>query len=361
MPRSKYTKGADGLFRTAIRTGKYDDNGRPISIRLSSSKSSADLEKKVRAIKYEIERGRTYFGEAATLEEYAPLWLETKKNRSISTYQEYEYYVNNHLGDLATMRIDYIRSSDVQNLINAHSNAPSVCKKLLLTLRQIFDMAVNEDIIQKNPCTAVALPRLVKGEKRVLTAAECKIVKEANGIDERKRALIHLFYGTGLRPAEIYALTWKDIDFRFNTINVNKALNFSRRGKTTVGLPKTNKSIRTIPAPEFVMASLLAYKDTVQYSPGNYLFGSENGLYANRTGYDDQFYRTINALGLKGVSPYSFRHNFCTMCYNAQPQIDIKTCQFLMGHSDTRMVLEVYTHLDKTNAVLSAAVNSIKF
>jgi len=359
MPRSKYTRDKDGRFRTAIRTGKYDDNGRPISIRLSSTKSSADLERKVRAIKYEIERGRTYFGEAATLEEYAPIWLETKKSRSISTYQEYEYYVNKHLGNLATMRLDYIRSADIQNLINSHSNAPSLCKKLLLTLRQIFDMAVNEDIIQKNPCAAVTLPRLVKGEKRILTQAECKIVKEAEGLDERKRALIHLFYGTGLRPAEIYELTWKDIDFNYNTINVNKALNFSRRGQTSVGLPKTNKSIRTIPAPDFVIGSLLAYKNAARYFPNQYLFGSENGLYANRTGYDDQFYRAINALGLKGITPYSFRHNFCTMCYYSK--IDIKTCQFLMGHSDTRMVLEVYTHLDKTNSTLSAAVNSIKF
>jgi len=361
MPRSKYSRGKDGLFRTAIRTGKYDINGKPISIRLSSSKSSSDLEKKVREIKYEIERGRTYFGEAATLGEYAPLWLETKKNRSISTYQEYEYYVNNHLGNLATMRLDYIKTADIQNAINAHSNAPSVCKKLLLTLRQIFDMAINEDIIQKNPCTAVALPRYVKGEKRILTPTECQIVKEAEGIDARRRALLHLFYGTGLRPAEIYALTWADIDFTYKTISVNKALNFSRRGQTTVGLPKTNKSIRTIPAPDFVIASLLDYRDTVKYLPTRYLFGCENGLYANRTGYDDQFYRAVNALGLKGVTPYSFRHNFCTMCYNAQPQIDIKTCQFLMGHADTRMVLEVYTHLDKTNAIMSAAVNSIKF
>ena len=359
MPRSKYTKGKDGRFRTSIRTGKYDDNGRPISVRLSSSKSSADLERKVRQIKYEIERGRTYFGEAATLEEYAPIWLETKKNRSISTYQEYEYYINNHLGNLATMRLDYIRSADIQNLINAHSNAPSLCKKLLLTLRQIFDMAVNEDIIQKNPCSAVALPRLVKGEKRVLTQGECKIVKDAEGLDERKRALIHLFYGTGLRPAEIYALQWSDIDLRYKTINVNKALNFSRRGKAEVGLPKTNKSIRTIPVPDFVIDSISAYKDSTHHSPTRYLFGSENGLYANRTGYDDQFYRAVNALGLKGITPYSFRHNFCTMCYYSE--IDIKTCQFLMGHSDTRMVLEVYTHLDKTNSMLSAAVNSIKF
>ena len=361
MPKCKYKQGKDGLWRTAVRTGRYDEKGRPISVRLSSSKSSADLEKKVRDVKYKIERGYGYMGNASTLAEYAPLWLETKKNRSISTYQEYEYYINHHLGELADMRLDYIRTADIQRVINSHGSAPSLCKKLLLTLRQIFNMAVNEDIIPKNPCTPVVLPRHVKSEKRILTEQECKTVKNAEGLTERQRALLHLFYGTGLRPAEIYALQWKDIDFRYNTVSVNKALNFSRRGETSVGLPKTNKSIRTIPVPDFVFDSLSAYRDVALHSPNLYLFGSANGLYANRTGYDDQFYRIMNALELKGVSPYSFRHNFCTMCYNAKPQIDIKTCQFLMGHADTRMVLEVYTHLDKSNSLMQAAVNSINF
>lgn len=359
MPRAKYTQGKDGLWRTAVRTGKYDDNGKPISIRLSSSKSSADLEKKVRAIKYEIERGRTYFGEAMTLGEYAPTWLETKKNRSVSTYQEYEYYVNGYLNELGTMRLDYIRTADIQRVINAHSDTPSLCKKLLLTIRQIFDMAINDDMIVKNPCNKVELPRHVKNEKRVLTKEEREIVKNADGLDARYRALLHLLYGSGLRPAEVYALTWQDIDFKNNTVSVNKALQFGRTGKTSVGLPKTNKSIRTIPLPDFVIVSLLAYKSTTLHSPTLYLFGKGNGLYANRTGYDNQFFRAIKPLGLKDLTPYNFRHNYCTMC--RESGIDINTCQFLMGHSDTRMVLEVYTHIDKTNKVMQAAIDNINF
>ena len=257
------------------------------------------------------------------------------------------------------MRVDYIRQSDVQRLINSYSDHPRMCEKILLTLHQIFEMAINEDLIAKNPCNKIELPRHVTKEKRILTPNECSVVKKAEGLEARTRALIHLFYGTGLRPAEIYALTWRDVDLDSNTVSVSKALQFDRTGKTSVGLPKTDKSIRTIPLPLFVVQSLKIYRDSINYGKALYLFGNDGYLFLNRTGYDNQFKRVIKALGLKGITPYSFRHNFCTMCY--RNKIDVKTCQFLMGHADTKMVLEVYTHLDKTNNVMAAAINSIDF
>ena len=359
MPKCKYTQDKSGLWRTAVRTGQYDDNGKPISIRLSSSKSSADLERKVREIKYEIERGHVYVSQTVSLKEYALTWLETKTNRSQATYQEYEYFVNNHLKTLEDMRIDYIRPSDVQRLINSYSEHPSMCKKILLTLRQIFDMAMNDDLIVKNPCNKINLPRHVKNERRPLNTEERSIVKEAKDLDERERAFIHLFYGSGLRPAEVYALQWADIDFENNTVSVNKALQFSRTGKTSVGLPKTNKSIRTIPLPDFVIRSLRAYYDLGVHSPTFYLFGANGGLFLSRTGYDNMFDRIAKKLGLSDVTPYTFRHTFCTIC--RENKVDIEVTQYLMGHSDTRMILQVYSHVDKSNAVMSVKVNNINF
>ena len=359
MAKARYKQGKDGRWRTAIRTGQYDDDGKPITIRLSSTKSSADLEKQVREYKYEVEHGRVHISNEILLKEYAPQWLETKRNKSQTTYQEYEYFVKNHLKSLEDLRLDYIRPSDIQRHINNYSAHPRMCEKILLTLRQIFDMAVNDDLVIKNPCGKIALPRHIKNERRPLTQEERNIVMTAKGLNEKERAFIHLFYGSGLRPAEVFALTWNDIDFKEKTVSVNKALQFSRTGKTSVGLPKTDKSIRTIPLPDFVIRSLRAYYDLGVHSPTFYLFGANGGLFLSRTGYDNLFDRCIKKLDLSDVTAYQFRHTFCTMCYESK--MDIKTCQYLMGHSDTKMVLEVYTHLDKSNAVMSAAINSIKF
>jgi len=359
MAKARYKQGKDGRWRTAVRTGQYDDNGKPITIRLSSTKSSADLERQVREHKYEIEHGRIHISNSVLLKDYAPEWLETKKNKSQTTYQEYEYFVKNHLKALEDIRLDYIRPSDIQRHINTYSEHPRMCEKILLTLRQIFDMAVNDDLITKNPCVKISLPRHVKNERRPLNIEERNIVMAAKGLTEKERAFIHLFYGSGLRPAEVYALQWADIDFDNNTVSVNKALQFSRTGKTSVGLPKTDKSIRTIPVPDFVIRSLRAYYDLGIHSPTLYLFGANGGLFLSRTGYDKLFDRIVKKLGLSDVTAYTFRHTFCTVC--RESELDIKVTQYLMGHSDTRMILQVYAHVDKTNAVMSAAVNKIRF
>ena len=359
MPKARYTKGKDGRYRTKISTGKYDDNGRPIMIRLSSSKSSADLERKVWETKYALEHGHPYLDSSVILGDFAQQWLETKQNRSKATFEEYRYFIARYLPPLDTMRMDYIKTSDIQQLINSNAAHPRICEKILLTLKQIFNMAVNEDIIIKNPCNMVNLPRHVKHTKRILTDAECERVMKAEGLTEKERALIHCFYGSGLRPAEVYALRWEDIDFEAHTVSVTKALQFDRTGKTSIGLPKTNESIRTIPLPDFVIGSLSAYRDSTQDNLPPYIFGYYGGFYANRSGYDEQMKKILKKLDIVGASPYTFRHLFCTLCY--RNKIDIKTVQHLLGHANTKMVLEVYAHLDKTNSVLSAAINSIKF
>lgn len=359
MPKARYKQGKDGRWRTMISTGEYDDNGRLKTIRLSSSISSADLERKVREAKFELDHGYKYISKTMPLKQYIPMWLETKKNRSKNTYQEYEYFANNHLKDIEDMSLENIRTSDIQRLINSYSEHPSMCRKILLTLRQILEMAVDENLIQKNPCGKVALPREVKAEKRILTEHECKLVKNAEGLNDRERALIHLLYGTGVRPSEAYALRWADIDLQEGSVNINKALQFGRTGKTTVGYPKTNKSIRTIPLPDFVIASLSAYKASTLHSPNLYLFGQDGALYANRTGYDHQVTRILSKLGIEGITAYSFRHTFCSLCYNQK--MDIKTVQHLLGHTDTKMILSVYAHIDKSNSAMSAAIKTLKF
>ena len=359
MPKARYKKGSDGRWRTMLSTGEYDDNGRLKTIRLSSSISSADLERKVRETKFELEHGYKYISKTMSLKEYIPMWLETKKNRSKNTYQEYEYFATNHLKSLEDMSLENIRTSDIQRHINSYSSHPSMCKKIILTLRQILDMAVDESLIQKNPCGKIALPREVKEEKRILTEHEAKLVKNAEGLDMRERALIHILYGTGMRPAEAYALRWSDIDLNEGTVNINKALQFGRTGKTTVGYPKTNKSIRTIPLPDFVIGSILAYKTSTEHSPTFYLFGQNGALYANRTGYDHQVSKILSKLGIEGITAYSFRHNFCSLCYNQK--MDLKTVQHLLGHTDTKMILSIYAHIDKSNAAMSAAIKELKF
>lgn len=360
MPRSKYTRGKDGRWRTNVSTGQYDDNGKLILIRLSSSKSSADLEKKVQEVKYKLRHKISApIVETIYFKDYADKWLQTKEQRAIKTYEMYRNIVDKHLDTFNDMPLDMIRQSDIQLLIRAKSYYPRICQQIVLTLRQIFDMAVNDDILIKNPCRNIELPRHVKHEKRVLTEEEKAIIKKADGLDALHTAYIHLLYGSGMRPAEMFALTWNDIDFKNNTVTINKALQFTNSRVASVGLPKTDKSIRTIPVPAFVMRSLSAYKREGMQSPTSTIFGANTGELRTRSAYRNIFDVAIHSLGLKDITPYMFRHNYCTQCY--LDGVDIKVCQYLMGHSGTKMVLEVYTHIAKTEQALKLSVDKLNF
>lgn len=359
MPKARYKQDKEGRWRTAIRTGKYDDQGKPILIRLSSSKSSADLEKKVQELQYQLRHNvPTVSAEVVTFGEYSQKWLATKEQRSIKTYEMYENVLK-HTESLNDTPLDLIRTSDIQLLISNNSNHPRTCEQVLLTVRQIFDMAVDDDIITKSPCRNIQLPRHVKEEKRILTEEEREIVKKAEGLSDIQRAYIHILYGTGVRPAEACALTWNDIDFENNTITINKALQFTNSRIASVGLPKTDKSIRTLPVLPFVMASILALKATGVHSPTETILGAEKGVLRTRSAYRNIFDTAMKKLGLNDVTPYMFRHNFCSMCYFNK--VDLKTCQALMGHADTKMVLSVYSHFENKDKALKAAIDKLEF
>ncbi len=361
MPKARYTQGKDGRFRTNISTGKYDENGRLITIRLSSSKSSADLEKKVQDVQYKLRHKipTPSKAEIVLFRDYAEKWLATKEHRSIKTYEMYEGIIHKYFVSFYDTPIDMIRQSDVQYLVSINSPHPRTCEQIVLTLRQIFEMAIGDDLINKNPCRSVELPRHVKQEKRALTEEEKKAIKEAKDLTAMQRAFIHLLYGSGMRPAEMYALTWNDIDLKNNTVTINKALQFTNSRIASVGLPKTNKSIRTIPVPDFVSASVSAFKSEGIHSPTDTIFGAQNGSLRTRSAYRNIFDVILHKLNLKGITPYMLRHNYCTQCY--LDKVDIKTCQYLMGHAETKMVLDVYSHIEKTTSTLTVEVNKLNF
>lgn len=360
MPKSKYTKGKDGRWRTAVRTGEYDEQGRPILIRLSSSRSSADLEKKVREVKYRIEHRRSYVDVSdITLRDYAEKWLATKEQRSIKTYEMYDLICRKYLDDLGDMRLVDIRQSDVQLLINRNSDHPRTCQQIKLTMDQIFNMAVNEDIIDKTPCRNIELPRHLKKEQRTLTEKERAIVKAGKGLTPIQKAYIHVLYGTGVRPGEAQAITWSDVDFKACTITINKALQFTNSRMASVGLPKTNKSVRTLPVPTFVMTSILALKRSRVCLSTCTLFGTDTGELRTRSAYKNIFDTAMKTLGITDAHPYMMRHAFCSLCYFNG--VDIKTCQALLGHSDVKMVLQVYSHFENKDKALKAAIDTLNF
>lgn len=354
----KFTKNAKGLYRTGVVVG-YDENGKMIRKWLSA-RTISDLERKIMEVKTSIASGRNLLDEDVRFGDYAKMWLETyKANRGINTKQMYSHLISCQFASLSGMKLCDIRATHLQAVINEYAEQPRTCEQIKLTLRQIFKQAIEDDLVLKNPAASLELPRHILKEKRALTDEEKTALKSAD-LTVEERAFITIAYGCGLRPAEIYALTWSDIDFKNNVIHVNKSLVFERN-RPIVSYPKTNKSIRDVEMHKIVVQALKEYRATT-IAPK--LFCDRSGEYKGKTGYLGEWERIKRkmeaVLGHEtDLTLYCFRHNFvCMLHYGG---VSPEEAQRILGHTSYKMIMDFYLHLDAKKEDTLAKLNAINF
>ena len=341
---AKYKKNARGYYRTGVTVG-YDENGKMIR-KYVVAKTISELEKKIMEIKIQIGAGMNLLHDDELFGDYARMWFNSYKvNCGLNTRAMYEHIITKRLDMISGLPVKDIKPIHLQNVINEYSDLPRTCEQIRMTLRQIFNRAIADGLIVRNPAADIELPRHIKKEKRALTNEEKAAVMSAD-LTDRERAFIMIAYGCGLRPGEIYVLTWEDIDLKRGTINVNKTLVFEHGNKPVVTYPKTDKSIRLIETPRIVLEALRVYRGT-NIIPR--LFTGKGGEYLGKTGYAKEWLRIKKKIETElghetDLTLYCFRHNFCTDLYYSG--VSMKEAQRLMGHSDYKMIMEVYSHLD---------------
>ncbi|MEG0823690.1 MAG: site-specific integrase [Erysipelotrichaceae bacterium] len=227
------------------------------------------------------------------------------------------------------------------------------CQIILLTLKQIFEQAIDDEIIIRNPCRAVARPRYRKPKKRALTRDEIKMINSAQ-LTLRERMYVNMLYYFGLRREEALALTKKDFNLRSNVLSINKALVFI----SNKGVIKDTKSVssdRVISIQSTIKPFIREY---LKHLDGDYLFTSlidkqlitESSFKKMWKSIMTKFDDAADELCLDqidGLSSHTFRHNYATMLHSAG--VSVKEAQYLLGHSNSSITMDIYTHLDGAN------------
>ena len=355
---ARFTKNAKGLYRTGITVG-YDERGKRVR-KYVTGKTIGEIEDKIEEIKRAMKSGHNLLDDDVRFGDYARMWLDTyKAGRGINTRAMYANIIEKKLAPIYGIKVKDVKAMHLQSLINDNSSMPRTCEQMRLTLRQIFKQAIEDGLVVRNPAAAIELPRHIRNEKRALTVEEKEAIKVAD-LTDRERAFVMIALGCGLRPGEIYALTWEDIDFRSEVINVNKSLVFNHN-QPVLSVPKTNKSIRAVDAPQAVMKALKVYRST-NIAPK--LFGGKYDDYKGKTGYVCEWERIKKkieaALGHEtDLTLYCFRHNYCSELYYSE--VSMKEAQRLLGHSSYKMIMDVYAHLDAQKEETKKKLNAIDF
>lgn len=287
-----------------------------------------------------------------TMAEWLSQWMENELLGSVkvSSYQTYvnimKKYLLPMLGEMKLVSItpgivhDFVTALEDSGL--AYNTVKGVYRLLAATMRG----ALEEGLIQKNPCRRIKIQRAEQEELRVLTQKEQELVKKT-ALDANELPTLLSLY-TGMRLGEVCALKWEDIDWENQTIVVRRTVqriaqvkNDTAGGKTMlmIGTPKSLRSVRIIPVPNFILARL--HELMKKKATDLYIFGFSNQPAEPRT-VQRHFKALAKKLGIKNVHFHTLRHSFSTRL--VELGVDIKTISTLLGHSSTQTTLDFYAH-----------------
>lgn len=287
-----------------------------------------------------------------TLAEWLSCWMENELLGSVkvSSYQTYVNIVKKHLlPALGKMKLTAITPSIVHNFVAAleasglaYNTIKGVYRLLAAAMRGAFE----DGLIQKNPCRRIRIQRAEQEEQRVLTQKEQELLKKSRTNMNDLPTLLSLY--TGIRLGEVCALKWDDIDRENQTIIIQRTgqriaqvKNDTAGGKTMLMIctPKSLRSVRIIPVPNFVLARL--HELMKKKATDLYIFGFSNHPAEPRT-VQRHFKALVKKLGIKNVHFHTLRHSFSTRL--VELGVDIKTISTLLGHSSTQTTLDFYAH-----------------
>lgn len=186
---------------------------------------------------------------------------------------------------------------------------------------------------------------------------ELELIFAAAKSDIRFYAFLAIALYTGMRPSEIRALKWCDIDFVNNVVRVTKAMKrienkdqaANANGKKPryvecVGKTKSDKGVRPIPLSVEAAKILAVWKEESRGTEDSFLFPNRRGGALTDSGIHDMWYRFLkkNRFDHRGFMIYRYRHTFCThLLKKYLPQ----KVQLLMGDSSTSVIMKNYNGL----------------
>ena len=335
-------------------------------VRCIYAKTLEELRKKEAAIQRDLADGINYAAGEVSVADLVDRYMSLKRDIGHNTKRAYGTVINRiKESEFGQMKVRNVKLSDAKRFyIDLHDtgskrNTISIYHSVL---RPTFEMAVDDDMIRKNPFKfkvadiipddAVKRTALTKQQQENYL----RFIQE-NGQDNYYDDIVILM-GTGLRVSELYGLTKKDVDFKKRLIFIDHQLCRTAEKPYFVKSPKTSSGVRCIPMSDVVYMALKRVVANRQSPTVELLVDGYSGfLFLDKAGMPkvamhlENYMRgmqkkmeRIYGKSFPRVTPHVLRHTFCTNMQRAG--IDVKSLQYLMGHSNVSVTLDVYTHVD---------------
>ena len=245
------------------------------------------------------------------------IWLERERKRQLLTVQ----------------RADLL--SYLAQLVSA-SYKPRSSARLLSCMRQFYQYALREGLVETDPTLLIEAPKLQRTLPKSLTEGEVEKLINAPDINSpeglRDRAMLELLYATGLRVTELIGLRPDQVSLNQGVVRV-----VGKGGKE-----------RLVPLGEDALDWLQRFIDEGRHlllgeQMCEAIFPTRRGSGMTRQAFWYRIKKYADQSGIeKQLSPHTLRHAFATHLLNHGA--DLRVVQMLLGHSDLSTT-QIYTHV----------------
>ena len=314
-----------------------------------------------------------------TVSELVNRYLLTRTNARRSTQSLHEL-VRSYLtlSPFGTRPVTEVKTSDAKLFflgLQEAGKSYSTIHNFRSVLRPAFQMAADDDLINKNPFSfslASIIPKTTEPRQALTKEEELSFLEflKASPKWSSYYDVVYVLFHTGLRISEFCGLTATDIDFSTGAIHVNKQLKRYGGMEFVLEDTKTSAGKRDFPMTEDLCDAfrrIIAQNNPVSSSKASsvastssdlltlpFLYRDKQGLPFTAFHWDKLFqrmtreYNLTHEKPLPRLTPHVCRHTFCTRMASAG--MNPKALQYLMGHSSISITLNVYTHIHSDDA-----------
>ena len=346
------------------RTGKYKTKSRRFNGTYTEAK------KALREFVDEIEHDRVQGKTSYTFEEYCERFLERRalgKEVAETTQKRQRWQfkaASRHIGKANLASITPAMLDDMYiamlkgDTLSGKPSGGSYVNQIHDNITLVFEQAIKEGILVKNPCDGANPPKMDTKEKRALNPDRAHVfIAMLDEKNDRECAYL-LAITMGLRRGEICGLSWGDIDFERGIVDISHSYDTLGNLKET----KTKAGMRLLPLPENVAEALKIHKEAqaARYAKTNSYRKPYEG-YIEQTDespvVSDKYGTRLlpstlsrwwtedrTKYGLEGWCLHELRHTYLTML--ALSGVHPKVMQELAGHYSSQITMDIYTHVN---------------
>lgn len=366
----KYTKKGESLYRFKLYLGIDPVTGKRVETSRRGFKRKKDAERVIRQLQLDFANGN--YGKAKdtnikTFDDLFNLWFESyentvKPNTAETKKIRYERVVKPLIGNA---NIKKITPALAQQIVNKLAAKYKSYRQYLVILNSPLNYAVKLSMLDVNVFKLVIFPKATDKKKYKHIESDnnfyskdelITFLENVKGYNFKYYTFFRLLAYSGMRSGECLALQWKDIDFNDQTITITKTTAYNPGKKeTTINTPKTKKSKRVISIDDVTLSVLKKWRLQQQKRLLKFGFNTNNSqqfLFTNpetnkyypshvATSWLGTVYR--NFPDMKKITAHGFRHTHASLLFESGA--NIKEVQERLGHSTSKMTLDIYTHV----------------